>query len=194
VLRLTGGILALSMLPLSACGTQSQDDPFGSGENINAGAPGYDIDWHNPIGGVEVETLHEAQAALPFEIHEPKALGAPKEILSTPVDESAPEDRVLALVYETKEYGLVLVEEHLPDVPVEEYQAGLEQLVEQSEGPNTQGSASLVTIRDGVEALLTVSEDESRAEIWWLHDDSFEMIVRGPELDPTTCIALANLI
>ncbi|CAN5309551.1 hypothetical protein BH20ACT24_BH20ACT24_08510 [soil metagenome] len=188
------GLLTLSILAIGACGTEAQDDPFRSGENINSGVSEDDIDWHNPIGGVEVGTLHQAQADLPFDIYEPKGLGAPTEILISPVDEITPESRVLALVYETKEYGLVVVEEHVPDVPVEQYQEGLQRLVEQSKLPNAQGSASLVKIRVGIEALMTVSEDESSAQIWWLQDGTFEMIIRGPNLDAPSCIAVANLI
>jgi hypothetical protein len=97
-------------------------------------------------------------------------------------------------MYESDDYGLVVLKEHVPDVPIADYDDSNEQVVEMSTAPSAQGSARIVPVRGGLPALLTVSPDGTDCTIWWLEDEAFEMVVQGPDLVPDQCVEVANLV
>lgn len=171
----------------------------GSGTTPSAlsgpGQPGFEEpNWENPIDGQEVPSIDQAQQLVDFEILVPDAFGPPVKILVTPPDSSSRGDRVVALLYESDDYGLVVLKEHLPDVPIAEYDASNARVVEMTKDPSAQGIARIVPVRGGLPALLTISPDGSDCTIWWLEDEAFEIVVRGPDLVPEKCVEVANLV
>lgn len=83
--------------------------------------------------------------------------------------------------------------EHLPDVPISEYHAANRSLLEYNGQPNVSGSAEIVTIRTGLEALVTTSEDKSKPTIFWL-ENGIEYIIEGPDLESMDVLELAETV
>jgi hypothetical protein len=138
------------------------------------------VDWSNPIDGVPVASVSEAEASLPFQVHVPQGLGEPVKILVSEFSVD-PETNVVALVFDTTRYGRVVVTEHLPEVPAEEYDAAHQALLELNGGPDTHGTFEIIEIRGGANALVTSSQDGSESTIFWL-EDGIEFIVKGPDI------------
>jgi hypothetical protein len=187
-----GLIVSIAALCIAAgCAGSGTTQPTLSGP----GQPGVEEPkWQNPIDGQEVTSIEEAQQLVAFEILVPDAFGSPVKILVTPPDSSSRGDRVVALLYEPDDYGLVVLKEHLPDVPIAEYEASNERIVEMARDSGAHGTARIVPVRGGLPALLTVSPDGSDCTIWWLEDEAFEIIVQGPDLVPEQCVEVANLV
>lgn len=154
----------------------------------------HQTNWDNPIGGDEVtlEELPQVAEELPFGVLTPLRLGVPDKILVSPAD-TEPEFRMLALLYDTEDYGRVVVIEHLPPVPVTEYESAHEAWVAQANDPALEsiGSSEIVTIRGIRQALLTTSED-GVSDIYWL-EGAIEIIIRGPTLDRVEVLEIANI-
>jgi hypothetical protein len=175
---------------LSGC---ANAQPIEQGATTTSRGPGVDapsIDWENPINGEVVNDLTALDGKLPFDPVEPGGLGAPTKILVGPVG-SDNASLVVAFLYESSDAGLVVVKEHLPDVPAKEYESANRQLLELNGQPNVHGSFEIVTIRSGAEALITTSEDASTSSIFWL-EDGIEFIVRGPGLDRERAVQVAE--
>jgi hypothetical protein len=104
--------------------------------------------------------------------------------------------RVVAFVYDTEQYGRVVVEEHYPDVPADQYSAYEKQVVESIDDPNVHGTAELVQLDGGETGLLTDTEAGGEATLVWLEDRGgpFEAIVRGPTLTKQQAIDIADAI
>lgn len=151
-------------------------------------------DWDNPIRGEEVKVANLPQAVeeLPFAALTPFGLGVPKKILASP-PATEPEFRTLALIYDADPYGRVVVIEHLPPVPVSEYESAHEAWVAQSNDPELEsiGNSEIVTIRGTRKALITTSEDYV-SDIYWL-EGAIEIIIRGPTLDRVQVLEIAEL-
>lgn len=138
-------------------------------------------DWENPIDGVVVSSVAEAVKLVPFTVYPPRKLGNPTKILvSAPGVQ--PEMRVVAFLFDTPDYGRVVVTEHIPDVPPEQYDEANQSLVALNGEPNVHGSAEIVSIRGGKNALVTTSEDGSESTIFWL-EGGVEFVVKGPSID-----------
>ena len=98
----------------------------------------------------------------------------------------------MEFVYDTDCYGRVVIEEHLPDMPAEGWKADADRLVAMNDDPMTHGTATLLAVRDGNDALTTTSEDGSVSDLRWLQDGKFEVLVRGPTLSLEQCVAIAD--
>jgi hypothetical protein len=150
------------------------------------------IDWDNPIDGELVSTFVAADAAVPFVLYVPKNLPAPESLLVT--DASVPPaSAVVALVYDVDGFGRVVIKEHFPDVPASEYAAINRGMLELNGQAHVHGTFEIVTIRESREALITTSEDGSTSSIFWL-EGPIELIIRGPELDRSEVLKLAESI
>ena len=140
---------------------------------------------------MKLASLDAARSEFGFPILDPQGLGSPVGIFATPPS-VARVDRVIAFVYDTAAHGRVVVQEHLPDVPADEYDAFInESLVTNNGRPGVSGTASLVTVRSGKRALITTASDGSTSDISWL-EGTFEIVVRGPALTADACIAIAD--
>ncbi|HCP62433.1 MAG TPA: hypothetical protein DIU14_08200 [Actinobacteria bacterium] len=139
---------------------------------------------------MKLASLDAARSEFGFPILDPQGLGSPVGIFATPPS-VARVDRVIAFVYDTAAHGRVVVQEHLPDVPADEYDAFNESLVTNNGRPGVSGTASLVTVRSGKRALITTASDGSTSDISWL-EGTFEIVVRGPALTADACIAIAE--
>jgi hypothetical protein len=153
------------------------------------------IDWYHPLPGNQPPepSIAAAQASLPFTIQLPQDLGDPISVFAN-APPNLPDGAAVALVYDTKAYGRVVVFEQLPDVPdpasrLKSYQTA----VSYNGQPDVHGTATLVTIHGDVPALITTSEDKSMSDISWV-ENAVETFVRGPSLtaDEATTIAEGN--
>ncbi len=152
------------------------------------------LDWNHPLGNAPSEpSIAAAQASLPFTIQLPQDLGDPISVFAN-APPNLPDGAAVALVYDTKAYGRVVVLEQLPDVPdpasrLKSYQTA----VSYNGQPDVHGTATLVTIHGDVPALITTSEDKSMSDISWVENE-VETFVRGPSLtaDEATTIAEGN--
>jgi hypothetical protein len=152
------------------------------------------INWDNPIEGVAVDSVAGAQAMVHFKVISPEGLGVPIGIYVTNPEAAQVNDRVVAFVYQTDFYGLVDVQEHIPDMGVDGYQADLERLAGLSGSPGVRGSGELAQIRNGTTALITTAEGGGLSDIRWLQDQSIEVLVRGPNLDAAQVEEIANKV
>jgi hypothetical protein len=133
-------------------------------------------DWDNPIGGKEVRSFHAAAERAPFELYRPTGLGRPRKVfISIP----ARHPSAVAFLYKSVRFGLVVVIENVPDVPIDEYEESNRRLLAYNDRPDTHGTAEIVSIRDGREALVTTSEDRSSSTIFWLQGRT-EIVIKGP--------------
>jgi hypothetical protein len=187
--------LGFSCVMFVGCG-----NPGGSGQatlaELEESPRGYDApetNWANPIEGVRAPSLAQAESTLPFDARTPKGLGTPSKILlSDPAMVSA-KQIVIAYLFDDPELGLVVIKEHLPDVDPSTYVEENRELLKYNGDVNTHGRFSVVSIRGGIEALLTESEDGSEATIFWL-EDGIEYIVNGPSLNGQDVVAVAERI
>jgi hypothetical protein len=83
--------------------------------------------------------------------------------------------------------------QRLPDAPASEWRKSLEYFVSINGQPHVHGTAEFVRLSDNTEAFITTSEDKSRSMISWLRGDT-KLIVRGPNLDRTSVIRIADQI
>lgn len=195
-----GSRASLVLVPLLilavACGSgaalTSGIDPAAVTEDEHAPYSDPSIDWENPIAGVPVSSLAEVADFLPFSVRIPKGLGQPAKIL---VSEPGIErhSRIIAFIYDTPSYGLVVVTEHRPELPPDEYDAANRSLLELNGRPDVYGSFEIVRIRNGADALLTSSEDGGQSTIFWL-EDGIEFIVKGPSVGRGNILQLVEEI
>src|SRR5207247_1172837 len=109
------------------------------------------------------------------EVVVPTSLGDPTAVYaSTDGDD---ESRAIEFDYVTDAYGPVVVQEHLPQIPFDQWPKAVDMIVSTNGLPETHGTAQAVTIRDGTLALLTISEDKSNSTIEWYEKPDFEMSV-----------------
>ena len=125
-----------------------------------------------------------------FSLYRPRGLGTPETVLVSPKDGAAV---VVALLYQTADYGLVVVTENVPDVPLDQYEQSHRALLDYNDDPMTHGKFEIVTIRQDQEALVTTSEDEAHSTIFWL-EEGVEIVVNGPGLRRDDVIAIAESI
>ena len=188
--------LALSLsacgAPLDANGKSATQSPSPETSSLQQ-YDDVDQDWSNPIAGIRVATTDEAQDYLPFELVIPVGLGEPQKVFVSDPLFVTREQTVVAFLYQTQNYGLVVIKEHFPDVPVESYDKENEELLKYNGLPVTHGSFSLVSVRGGEQALLTTSEDATEATLFWL-ENGLEFIIEGPNLDADAVIDLSARI
>jgi hypothetical protein len=64
-----------------------------------------------------------------------------------------------------------------------------------SVSPNAHGSAEIVALDNGANALITSTEDKSRSDICWLDEaGTVEFCVLGPTLARDDVVTIANSI
>jgi hypothetical protein len=155
--------------------------------------PSRDILWSNPIGGVRVRSLNEAQPKLLFRIKRPRNVGTLRGIFVTSVTGPPQDNKVIAFVYDNPTCGRVVVQEHLPDLPVPQWREYNQQLL--TDTRDSQGTAVEVPMANGEVGLMTISPQGTSSEVWWLQTDAngvqFEMSVRGPKLGPNATAEIA---
>jgi len=151
-----------------------------------------EINWDNPIDGIAVDSVAEAEAATGFDVIVPQNLGTVSAIFVSGSD--VPDDnRVVALIFDST-YGRVDVLENLPPLPTDEYLASQIQYVESHrDNPHLVGSVSIVHIRGSLQGLLTVTGDARWSALFWL-ENGLEITVWGPELVAEDSLAIAETI
>ncbi len=184
--------IAVLALILVACGSSEGLVRQEAGVAVRQGS---EVDWDHPLG-IEAERLAsaaEAQKRLPFEIVVPSGLGEPVAIDITPPAVTPPDARVVAFIYDTVDYGRVVVKEGFPDVPPADYEETLSLVVEHSQEPDVEGTAEKLEIRGGKPAVVTTVEDGSRSSMAWLEGE-IEITVRGPDIDREQVLAIGEAL
>jgi hypothetical protein len=181
-------LLSVGLLGITAaCGSDRGDSPAEIEPKVGTGA---EVDWDNPLQGVAVPSVAAAREQVPFDVLEPKGLGRPINVFVSPPGTS-PGARVVAFVYDTAEYGRVVVKEHISDVPPEKWRESLQLVVARNDDPGVSGRGDIVVIRGGQSALVTTSEDEVRSSIFFLVEE-VEISVRGPTVAFDDVVSIAE--
>src|SRR6266542_6215583 len=94
-------VAMMILLAVSCASVRDSQSEAVSGSPTESQLPGDipPVDWDNPIGGVRVNAVADAQAVMPFEVHAPKGLGQPVSILTSDPESTASEDMVIAFLY-----------------------------------------------------------------------------------------------
>lgn len=181
-------VVAVASLLLAGCGKLNDGGGGTSspvGESGDSTPPPGDVpppNWQNPIGGVEVASISKAAQAVDFQPYVPKGLGPPARVL---VDSGIG----VALVYDTQEFGGVVILQQPQPLPTAEYEEWMQTVVDNVK----LGSAEIVSTR-GTEALVIVPETPGHgASISWLSEGR-EIIIRGPKLQRSDVLQLAEVI
>jgi hypothetical protein len=147
--------------------------------------------WDNPISGEIVASLQQAESQLPFEPRLPRGLGTPVKILVSPdSEEPANEARGIAFLFDTADYGRVVVVEGRDDVPLAEFEAMIRTLVAEKGKPNGQGYVESVVIKGGTQAgLFTGAHGELTLE--W-REGNVRFTLSGPTVSKDDIVSLAD--
>ena len=86
----------------------------------------------------------------------------------------------------------MVVQESQPDTTLDEWKSSNDTLVSMTGQPNVYGSAQIVSVRSGLEALITSGESTSMIEWRDDTDGSLLVIVKGPSLAAADCATIAN--
>ncbi len=155
------------------------------------GKGGKPVNWDNPIGGKSVASSAEAATMLAFEPLVPKNLGNPRRILVN----SAVEDvsaRAVAFVYDSPRTGTVIVTEEQIALPPSDYDRDVAGRVAAfARDPTAQGSAELMSIRGGKQAVMARNPDGSLLWVVW-REGTREVMLRGSNLSPADAVNIAE--
>ncbi len=187
-------LLVIGPLVLSACaraGSRAGTSSLSTSIESEAVSPDFPpISWNDPLG-YQPDSLASAESDLAFTPVVPAGLGDSAAISENDPSETPKSDRSLAFVYDDLKYGgTYFVEESIPTLT----QNHLEDLATCQPGEtgcSTKGW-SLVTIRDGVTALLIYAPREvsEATSLTWIENDIM-FVVMGPRDSLTDSNALA---
>jgi hypothetical protein len=185
--------LILVSLAISSC-ADSGEQPSASSilPPLESGPGDPPQNWDNPIEGTKIASVDESKQLLPFSVEEPHGLGTPTSIYVTPEEFPKP-GREIAFVFDAPEYGHVVILEMQTDETIEGWHESVTNIVAGNDSPTRSGSAASVDVRDGLEALLTTSEDGVRNTLFWIERD-VQFIVDGPALTADQVTAIANAL
>jgi hypothetical protein len=194
---------ALFVAAMAACGqTPTSESPaqeLGTATSASETAPPYDegppIDWDNMIAGAPVNGLSSIPKTA-FTVHEPKDLGVPVGTFTGATDPTSGKLGAVQFVYDTFQYGRVVVIEHVSDLPdAKEYAAYMASMASLSGQPGTYGTAEIVTFADGSQGLYETSPDGSYASIYWYVESgtgNYEIMIFGPKITKADAVAIAD--
>ena len=178
---LVGGILTACSPALSATRSSHSD----GGAPADAGGSS----WQNPIDGVAVASLPDAQQDVDFPLVTMPNMGSPSTILVTPNESAA--DTVVVLQYQSSSSGLINVYEEATTMSSAEFQNVINSWVALNGQANTTGSSTAVTLSNGLPGLITTTSDGSNSDIRWIQG-AVEYTIRGPSLTQQSCTTFAN--
>jgi hypothetical protein len=208
-------VLAALLMLTAGCGQRGaeQDNPYAPGAatfvttEADVGFDQPPIDWDNPLGGAKVANIgtssvqladqQETTVELPFQVQLPEKLGTPVAAYVADIDADLPLDfKKLELIYDSPEYGRLIVIEHHPSLPNEKEYAAYEQEMASISGtPLAHGSADIVELDNGIEALYETSGDDTSTSINWYVSagtGDYEVIVLAPKITLEQARAVAN--
>jgi hypothetical protein len=188
VLIATAGVL------LAAC-NDSRAEPSATSSETEIPGPldeGPPQNWDNPIEGTKISAVQEAEQVLPFVPEEPKGLGSPIGIFVTP-EEFPKLAREIAFVFDSTKFGRVVVIERPTPIALNTWHEHIAELVAGNGAPTRSGTAASVTVRDGLEALLTTTDDGGQSALFWIESD-VQFIVDGPALQAADVQEIADLV
>ncbi len=179
-----GLVLAASaLMAVGACATKAPPT-----SDIVVSVPIGDVpgvDWENPIHGVEVPSFEAARKELAFDPALPQGLLTPSRILVS--DPGTPkEGRVIAFLYDTDSFGLIVITEAPIEADPEVYDA-FNASVPSNAPP---GTAEMKTIRGGSPALLFLGKNGAPAGVYW-RQELVEFHVWGPSATSDQILGIA---
>ena len=153
------------------------------------------MNWTGPFGGGGIQLADEAALASldpTFPYYLPKTSDSTK-IFAPPKPDGSPGRYAIYFVLDDPKYGSVWVGESAPDLDTDaERQAFYRQSVAENGQSGISGTAEIVTIRDGITALLGTS-NAGVSTISWV-DGGAESFVLGPTLTRSQALEVANSI
>ena len=143
----------------------------------------------NAIGGAEASSAESAVDSMPFAAFEPSGLGVPSAVFVR--DKGSDAGAAIEFDFDTQ-WGPVAVEEVSPEVDAKTWPDQVDAAVSMNGGPYTHGTATKVSIRNGHEGLLLVSEDQSESEVQWYETDQMEVYFYGSQLPSDVALKLVD--
>lgn len=196
-------LLALSAVAFTGCGAAPTPQTKGASEAppaptnpVEDGEP--EFKWDDPMGGIPVTgALETVQSELPFDIHVPSHLGSPRGIyLAKTEPYDPPEFKQIEFVYDSPEFGRVVVLEHHPALPsAEEYTRYMEWMASLNGTPELKGTAEIVKLPNGLNALFEQGPDGKTASINWYVSSpqgDHEIMILAPDLTLPEAIEIAS--
>lgn len=196
-------VAALSAVA-AGCGKPQPKSPGGQSTN-GVSVETFPVNWDNPLdknplGTVPVRDTAAAARAFSFSVLVPQVFGDLRGAFVTDyagIDPSYGEEwRIIEFVYDHPQYGRVVIWEHAPPLPKEEYLANEEQTASLNGTPDFHGTATLVTLSSGQRALVERSADDTFSAIRWYMDGpgnrDFEIIIRARDVKPGNVTSIAE--
>ncbi len=186
--RATWVVLAVGVVTIvGACGGSG---PRPGGEERPAAGGEPVADWNDPlVNGVEVSGTQAASTLLPFVPRLPAELGDPGRVLVTDPASADREARVFAAMYDHPSYGRFWVIERVAEMTQEELRSWAE--CERTTG--CEGSWSLVTVGDGIEAIL-IEGPVATSVVWLSGQVSFDVVGPADTLTGKEAVEIADLV
>ena len=154
-------------------------------------------DWRTPptegpSGMREVTSRSAASQYLSFTPRQPEGLeGSPRIFVQTSGGESERPQRGVVFVYDTDQYGLIHVTMVIDGLTDEQRHSHAVEAVARNGDPGVRGSAEIVIIRGGQEALIGYPADESRTIISW-GEGKVLILITGPALTRAQAVEIAE--
>jgi hypothetical protein len=197
--QLTSGIAIVWVIVATGCG-QASHTPEGTGHTATTSAPTgstedpqlHDLylNWDDPNGGVLVDSFPAAQKSVSFTVLVPQGIGNPTSIYANNPDSSTD---IVTAVYDSPDYGRVIVEQETSHLTEEQWSADSNQVISLNGTPGEFGTAYWVDIGGGVSAFGTTTQDRTQSTLAWLRDGgTVELDILGPSLSADQAKAIAT--
>jgi hypothetical protein len=126
---------------------------------------------------------------MPVPLLVPSNLGTPVGIFT----ETLTSLHGVTFIYDTPQYGRVVVQESQPDTSLADWKAANKFAVSMNGQPNVYGTAEIASVRSGLEAQITTDASGKPSIIDWRDDGgALLVIIKGPTLSRDDCIGIAN--
>jgi hypothetical protein len=187
----TLGLLACAPSPMV---TKPISEPR---ERPGSGAMGDNVDFSAPPfhgNGIRVENADAAAAAVNFKLYVPDPSTLPSELgqASIYVFPGGPPVPGAFFVYDSSTYGPVWLGESLPDIPDADQRMDWYKTAASPDNLGVGAEGEVLTIRDGVKALLRRGAD-GYSEMEWVENDT-QFVLLGPSMSRQQIVEVANSV
>jgi hypothetical protein len=128
-----------------------------------------------------------------FRLYSPTSLDAITPAIYVPPGDSVGDYDAVFFVFQDPRYGVIWIGESAPDIADDSQRMkAYEERVSENDNPDIHSTAELVTIRDGVDALLGIAAN-GVCTLQWVEKDT-QFFVMGPTLDKNQVLQIAEAI
>jgi hypothetical protein len=193
-------LFVVMALGLTACASSPTDviQPASQpGERPGSGVGGEDVDFNAPPfrgNGVRVDSSDAAAAVVDFTLYVPDPATLPSDLGQAAIyvfPGGAPVPGAF-FVYDSATYGPVWLGESLPDIPDADQRMAWYKTAASPENLGAGAEGEVLTIRDGVKALLRRGAD-GYSEMEWVQNHT-QFVLLGPSMSRQQIVGIANSV